>query len=61
MLERIRRWFVGETPTVRHELDEREREAIEQLARVSRRTPAEVRNEARRRALRYEIDSMRHR
>lgn len=40
-------------------LDNREHVLIERLAQASGKTPDEIRNEARRRALRIEMESMR--
>lgn len=53
---------MGERPTHAHaELERREHALVERLAQVSGKTPKEIRAEARRRALRIEMESMRHR
>lgn len=43
------------------DLDERESQVVQTLARVSGKTPDEIRREQRRRALSLEVGSMRHR
>lgn len=51
---------MGEPATTAHaELDAREDELVARLARISGRTPQDIRNEARRRAMRIEMESMR--
>lgn len=60
MFDRIRRLLMGE-PAVPHypDLDERERLIDHKLARAFGQTPDAIRAEARRRALRIEVESMR--
>jgi hypothetical protein len=62
MIEKLRRFLVGEIQPLQHPvLDERERHLDEILARVSGRSVEDVQRDARRRALQIEVQSMRRR
>lgn len=59
MIDKLRRWLVGEHKAEHPEFDVQERAVIERLATLRHQSPEETLRDARRRALRLEVESMR--